>query len=40
MAGFQNACIAKYKPMTVPAMKTKNAMRMRLTKMMIVPGSR
>src|SRR3954469_11600164 len=40
MAGFQYACIAKYKPMTVPAMKTKNAMRMRLTKMMIVPGSR
>ena len=35
MAGFQYACMAKYNPMTVPAMKTKNAIRTRLTKSMI-----
>src|SRR3954451_23913184 len=40
MAGFQYACIAKYKPITVPARKTKNAMRTRLTKMMIALGPR
>src|SRR6476646_4046863 len=40
MAGFQYACIAKYKPITVPARKTKNAMRMRLTKLMIALGAR
>src|SRR3954447_6968365 len=38
MAGFQYACIAKYKPITVPARKTKNAMRTRLTKTMIALG--
>src|SRR4051794_34040808 len=40
MAGFQYACIAKYKPITVPARKTKNAMRTRLTKTMIALGTR
>src|SRR4051812_21480702 len=40
MAGFQYACIAKYKPITVPARKTKNAMRTRLTKTMIALGPR
>src|SRR3954454_168139 len=40
MAGFQYACIAKYRPITVPARKTKNAMRMRLTKTMIALGTR
>ncbi|MEA2336974.1 MAG: hypothetical protein QOE82_981 [Thermoanaerobaculia bacterium] len=40
MAGFQYACMAKYNPMTVPAMKTKNAMRTRLTNSMIALGAR